>query len=209
MIVQCDFDGTVTVNNLSLLLRERFAIGDWRKIESDYLRGELSVEQSNMRQYALIKEPRERLQEFARENVEVRPGFIQFVEHCRAAGVGLVIVSSGLDFYIEAALDQLGISDLELHCAGTSFSQDGIVVSYLDPEGKAVDEGFKKSWLAWLKGRGGSVIYIGDGLSDLEAACAADYVFAIGHLPRLLSASSIAHRTFSDFHDILRQMRHL
>jgi len=26
MIIQCDFDGTVTTNNLSLLLRERFAI---------------------------------------------------------------------------------------------------------------------------------------------------------------------------------------
>lgn len=208
MIVQCDFDGTITTNNLSLLLRERFAIGDWQKIESDYFRGKLTVEQSNLRQYALIKESREKLQEFARENVAVRPGFSQFVEHCRAAGVGLVIVSSGLDFYIQATLDKLGVSDLELHCAGTSFSRDGIVVSYLDPEGNVVAEGFKKKWLAWLKIRGGSVIYIGDGLSDLEAACAADYVFAIGDLRRLLSARSVAHRTFSDFHDILRQMRH-
>ncbi len=209
MIVQCDFDSTITTNNLSLLLRERFAIGDWQKIESDYLQGQLTVEVSNMRQYALIKESREKLQEFARHSVEVRPGFLEFAEHCRATGVRLVIVSSGLDFYIEAVLDEIGASDLELHCARTSFSQDGIVVSYLDPEGNIVEEGFKRKWLAWLKGRGDSVTYIGDGLSDWEAACAADQVFAIGHLHTLLSAASVTHHTFSDFHDILRQMRHL
>jgi len=39
MIVQCDSDGTITTNNLSLVLRERLAVGDWQKIESDYLRG--------------------------------------------------------------------------------------------------------------------------------------------------------------------------
>ncbi len=208
MIVQCDFDGTITTNNLSLLLRERFAIGDWQKIESDYLRGQLTVEVSNMRQYALIKESREKLQEFARQNVEVRLGFLEFTELCRIAGVRLVIVSSGLDFYIEAALDKIGASDLELHCARTAFGEDGIVVSYLDPEGNIIEEGFKKKWLAWLKGQSDSVTYIGDGLSDLEVACAADHVFATGHLHTLLSTASVPHHTFSDFHDILRQMRH-
>ncbi|MBE9502291.1 MAG: HAD-IB family phosphatase [Chloroflexi bacterium] len=209
MIVQCDFDGTIIANNLSLLLRERFAIGDWQKIESDYLRGQLTVEVSNMRQYALIKESRGKLQEFARQNVEVRPGFLEFAERCREAGDGLVIVSSGLDFYIEAALDEIGASDLELHCARTAFGEDGIIVSYLDPEGSIIEEGFKKKWLARLEGQSDSVTYIGDGLSDLEAACAAARVFATGHLHTLLSAASVAHHTFSDFHDILRQMRRL
>lgn len=209
MIVQCDFDGTVTINNLSFLLRERFAVGDWQKVESEYFRGQLTVEVSNVRQYTLIKESREKLQKYARDRVEVRPGFLEFVAYCRAAGIALFIVSSGLDFYIEAVLEKLGVSDLELRCGRTSFNQDGIGVSYLDPEGNIIEEGFKRKWLSWLKQRGDSVVYIGDGLSDLEAACAADHVFAIDHLRRLLKADSIAHRTFSDFHDVLRQMSHL
>jgi len=209
MIVQCDFDGTVTTNNLSFLLRERFAIGDWQKVQAEYLKDQLSVEMSNIRQYALLKESREKLQEFSRESVEVRPGFLEFVAYCGAAGVDLVIVSSGLDFYIEAVLEKLGVSDLELHCARTSFSQDGIGVSYLDPDGNVIEEGFKKKWLSSLKRQGDSIVYIGDGLSDLQAACVADHVFAIDHLHRLLSINSVAHHTFSDFHDILRQMSHL
>ena len=61
MIIQCDFDGTIIKNNLSVLLRETFAQGDWQKINSDYLHGQLTVEQSNRLQFAFIKEPREKL----------------------------------------------------------------------------------------------------------------------------------------------------
>ncbi|GAI92432.1 unnamed protein product, partial [marine sediment metagenome] len=191
MIIQCDFDGTITTNNISLLLREKFAIGNWRKIESDYLGGRLAVEESNKRQYALIKESKERLQAFVRQHIELRPGFVEFVRYCQESAIPFAIVSSGLDFYIEAVLDKIGASDLELHCAQTSFTKDGITVSYAGPDGGTVREGFKKKYLAWLRKRGGRVAYIGDGLSDLEAARQADHVFATGHLLDLLDTYSI------------------
>ena len=208
MIIQCDFDGTITTNNISVLLREKFALGEWRKIESDYLCGRLTVEESNQRQYALIKEPRQNLVTFARDSAELRTGFLEFVDYCLATDIRFVIVSSGLDFYIEAVLSKIGAPHLELHCARTHFSQNGITVSYTDPDGRLVTEGFKKKYLGWLKCQDNYVTYIGDGLSDLEAARAADRVFAINHLHRLLSTDSISHYTFSSFHDILRQIRH-
>ena len=207
MIIQCDFDGTITTNNISVLLREKFASGEWRRIESDYLCGRLTVEESNKRQYALIKEPRQNLVTFARDNAEVRAGFLEFVDYCLATGIRFVIVSSGLDFYIEAVLNKISAPDLELHCARTNFSQNGITVSYTSPDGSMVTQGFKKKYLDWLKCQDNYITYIGDGLSDLEAARAADCVFAINHLHRLLSTNSISHYTFSSFHDILRQIR--
>jgi 2-hydroxy-3-keto-5-methylthiopentenyl-1-phosphate phosphatase len=39
MIIQCDFDGTIIRNNLSVLIREHFAPDAWRAIEADYLEG--------------------------------------------------------------------------------------------------------------------------------------------------------------------------
>ena len=209
MIIQCDFDGTITLNNLSVLLRERFAPSGWQEIESDYLRGRLTVERSNRQQYAHVRESREILQEFACQNAELRPGFLEFVARCRAAGIRFVIVSSGLDFYIEAVLSNIGAPDLELHCAQTSFGDDGIDVTYLDPEGNITEDGFKKTYLTWLRSQERPVIYIGDGLSDLDAASAADYVFAIDRLHRLLSTTSVPHYAFSDFNDIWHQMCHL
>jgi len=207
MIIQCDFDGTITRNNLGILLRENFARGDWQKIDSDYLRGHLTVEQSNKLQFALIKEPKERLQEFVRRHIEVRPGFVDFVSYCRESAIPFVIVSSGLDFYIKPVLAQIGMPDLELYCGQTSFNGDGINVSYCDPEGNIINEGFKKEYLTWLKKRGKNIIYIGDGLSDLDAARQADHVFATGHLLGLLSSESIVCSGFSDFCDLLHRVR--
>ena len=134
MIIQCDFDGTITKNNLSILLRENFARGDWQTVESDYLRGRITVEESNKLQYMLIKEPKERLQKFVRQYIEVRSGLGEFIKYCRDSAIQFVIVSSGLDFYIEPVLAQIGIPDLELHCGQTSFGKDGIVVTYYDPK---------------------------------------------------------------------------
>jgi len=207
MIIQCDFDGTIIRNNLSVLLREHFARGNWRKIEDDYFHGRLTVEQSNKLQFALIKEPKERLQEFVRQHFELRPGFAEFVRYCQDSAIPFVIVSSGLDFYIEPVLAQIGMTDLELHCGQTSFGRNGIAVSYMDLEGNIVNEGFKYKCLTWLKKRDKDVIYIGDGLSDLEAARQADHIFATDHLLKLLRAQSIPCSSFSDFHDLLRQLR--
>ena len=209
MIIQCDFDGTIPRNNLSVLLRQRFARGDWQKIESDYLDGNLTVEQSNRLQYALIKEPKERLQEFVSQHVEVRPGFTEFASYCQDTGVPLVIVSSGLDFYIETALVHISMEDLEVHSGQTSFGKDGIAVSYTDPAGNTTDEGFKRKYLTWLRKRDSTIVYIGDGLSDSEAARGADHIFATDHLLRLLRAESVVCNAFSDFHDVLSQVRQL
>lgn len=209
MLIQCDFDGTIIRNNLSVLLREEFARGDWQTIESRYLQGQLSVEQSNQLQYALIRETRDRLQEFVSHHIEVRPGFAEFIHYCQQKAIQFVIVSSGLDFYIETVLAQIGLSHLEVYCGRTVFTEDGITVSYTDPQGKAIDRGFKTVYLDWLRKRAPSLIYIGDGLSDLAPARRADHVFATGHLARLLRAEAVAYHSFADFHDLLCHVKYL
>ncbi len=209
MIIQCDFDGTVTVNNLSLLLRERFADNHWRAIEADYLAGRLTVEESNRRQYHLITEPRGVLQSFVLQNIGVRPGFPDFVQHCHASGLRLAIVSSGLDFYIETVLKSIGLPTMEVYCARSVFGQNGIGVQYIDPNGYPVTDGFKQRCFVWLRDQGGPVTYIGDGLSDLDTAIVADHVFATGHLQRLLEKEAILHYPFSTFAEIWSRLSRL
>lgn len=209
MLVQCDFDGTVTRNNLSVLLRERFACAGWQEVDRQYLAGGLTVEQSNSIQFGLIKEPRERLEQFVVAHIDIRPGFAGFVRYCQQETISLVIVSSGLDFYIEAVLAAIGMAHLKLHCAQAAFSQHGIGVRYVDPQGNLVDRDFKLRYLNWLQQRDNSVVYIGDGLSDLAVARQASSVLATGSLCWLLDAESIPYQPFDDFHDVAKQVRHL
>jgi len=209
MIIQCDFDGTIIENNLSTLLRENFAPSSWLDIESDFLKGNISVEQSNKLQFALIKEPKEKLQKFVRQHIKLRAGFIDFVSYCNKRCLPFVIVSSGLDFYIEPVLNEIGLDNLELYCAQTAFTSNGIEVSYYDPEKRSINKGFKSSHLKWLRKRGGELIYLGDGLSDLDAAYQANYVFATGNLQYLLKKNSVIYHSFSDFHHVLQIVRHL
>ncbi len=206
MIIQCDFDGTIIRNNLGVQLRENFAVGDWQKIESDYILGNLTVEQSNKLQYALIKEPAEVLRGFICQHIDLRPGFLEFTGYCRQNTIPLVVVSSGVDFYIETVFAEIGMLNAELYCGRATFQDSGIDVSYRDPEGEIVDAGFKEKYLMWLKRRSSKVIYIGDGLSDIEAAQKAYYVFARDNLLKLLDADRVPSSAFSDFYDVMWQI---
>ena len=206
MIIQCDFDGTIISNNLSVLIREHFAPDAWRAIETDYLEGRITIEESNRRQFALIKEPKGRLQEFVRCHIDVRQGFPEVTADCEAKGNHLVIVSSGLDFYIEVVLSKLGMSDIETYCGKTEFNEKGIMVSYTAQKGNTIKHGFKISYLNWLKRRDKSIVYIGDGLSDLEAARHANYIFATGHLATLLTEEHVSWSSFDDFNDIRNKL---
>ena len=71
----------------------------------------------------------------------------------------------------------------------------------------ALKEGFKVSNLHQLKQRDKIITYIGDGLSDLEAARHANYIFATGHLANLLTEEHISSwRFFNDFSDIRNKL---
>jgi 2-hydroxy-3-keto-5-methylthiopentenyl-1-phosphate phosphatase len=209
MLIQCDFDGTIIRSNLGVLFRETFAHGDWRSIETAYAQHRITVEECNRAQYRLIREPIENLQDFACRHAEVRPGFSEFVDHCQQNGIPLVIVSNGVDFYIETILARIGMSHLELHCGHGVFSGDGITVSYEDPEGNPLDSGFKGRYLKWLRQRDSNIIYLGDGYSDIEPANQADHVLATGALPDMLKAESITATPFDDFYYVIRELQRL
>lgn len=207
MLIQCDFDGTIIRNNMSVLIREEFLHNSWQETEEDYLAGRITVEQSNALQYRFIRESEDSLRKFVRQHIDVRPGFSELISYCVQNGITFVIVSSGLDFYIQTVLAEIGMSDLELYCAQTSFTHDGISVSYTDPYGNIVDSDFKCGYLNWLRQRDDTILYLGDGLSDLKAARQADHVFAVSTLRRLLDEESVNCYAFTDFYDVMRQVR--
>jgi len=202
LLVQCDFDDTIADGNVSAAIREAFCADEWRVVREEYYAGKHSVEESNQKQFTLFRASEEELLDFIHKTVVVRDGFKEFAEYCDSVGIKLVVVSSGLDLYVEPTLQRLGIKDVEAHTAKARITSSGIVLDYFSPSGRLITRGFKEAFLREFKNRGYTVIYVGDGLSDVGPATEADFVIARSRLERHLKAHGLPYYGFRTFDDV-------
>lgn len=198
-VVQCDFDGTITEDDASFHLLDAHSSGDWRRLLHEYRERRISVLDFNARAFATVKADQAALLETLKDKVKVRPGFRAFVDYCLATGVRFVIVSNGLDFYIDDILRDLDLPDLEVHAGRASFRPEGIRVQYISPEGLSLEDGFKESYTRLFLKEGYRVVYMGNGESDIPAAKLAHHVFATGQLLAYYRENSLNHRPLDSF----------
>jgi 2-hydroxy-3-keto-5-methylthiopentenyl-1-phosphate phosphatase len=121
----------------------------------------------------------------------------------------LVIVSNGVDFYINAILKDLRLGDLEVHAAQASFHPAGMKVQYVGPDGKSLEGGFKEAYIQSFLKLGYGVIYIGNGDSDLAPAKHAHHVFATGDLLAYSKKNNLHCRPFEDFRDVVKDLKRM
>lgn len=207
--IQCDFDDTITVGDLGTSIVDAFGSKEWERSEELYLDGKIGVEETSRIQYGLVRTTRKEVEAFISRNTCIREGFVDFVAYCRERGLSFVIVSSGLDIYIEPTLERLNLSDVELYSAKGIYANGGIDVQYRDPMGRAIEAGFKEAYLKHLKERGLPMVYIGDSMSDIEPAKGSDHVFARGKLADVLKREGVGFHHFDTFHDVTRAVDEL
>lgn len=205
-LIQCDFDGTVTEEDVSFFLLDTFAQGDWRQLLQEYKDKEISVGEFNTRAFAMVKNGKVALLEEVKVKTKVRAGFQGLVSYCQKKDFRLVIVSNGLDFYIRAVLKDLGLENIEVHAAQASFHPEGMKVQYVGPDGRILEDGFKESYIKSFLALGYRIIYVGNGDSDFPPAKYAYYVFATGDLLAYCRESNLRHRPFDNFFDIVRHI---
>ncbi len=205
-LIQCDFDGTITEEDASFFLLDTFAEGDWRRLFREYKEHRISVGEFNTRAFAMVKADKHRLLEALQGNVKVRAGFHELVDYCVNKGLRLVIVSNGLDFYIGAVLKDVGLGDLEVHAAETSFPLTGMKVRYVGPDGKTVNDGFKEAYIESFLRLRYRVIYIGNGDSDIAPAKHAHRVFATGDLLAYSKENNLNCKPFTDFGEVVEDL---
>jgi 2-hydroxy-3-keto-5-methylthiopentenyl-1-phosphate phosphatase len=206
ILVQCDFDGTVTEEDTSFFLLDAFAQGDWRQLLREYKEHRMSVGEFNTRAFAMVKADKHKLLEALRGNVKVRAGLHELVSYCLEKGFRLVIVSNGLEFYIRAVLKDLGLRNIEVYAAQASFHPEGMKVQYVGPDGKRLEDGFKEAYTQSFLKLGYKVIYIGNGDSDVAPAKYAHYVFATGDLLAYCRENNLKYKPFETFIDVVKEL---
>jgi 2-hydroxy-3-keto-5-methylthiopentenyl-1-phosphate phosphatase len=206
ILVQCDFDGTVTEEDTSFFLLDAFAQGDWRQLLREYKEHRMSVGEFNTKAFAMVKADKPKLLEALKGNVKVRDGLHELVNYCLGKGFRLVIVSNGLDFYVEAVLKDLGLRNIEVYAAQASFHPEGMKVQYVGPDGKRLEDGFKEAYIQSFLKLGYKVIYIGNGDSDVAPAKYAHHVFATGDLLAYCRENNLKYKPFETFLDVVKEL---
>ena len=213
MLILCDFDGTITTQDVTNHILDHFTGTGWRqRVLPRYWAGEMNHFQLMGELYGTLQKPETDLIEISRE-IKFRDNFDKLVEYCRAKKYSLAVVSGGLDFYIRAFLP----SDIPFFSYRGQFDPAGSWQVHL-PEWPEVNlaggEDFKVRVLEELKREhphDHPVVFIGDGRNDGPVAAAADLVFAVKG-SRLVEICAARHQNcivFEDFAEVIAALEEL
>jgi 2-hydroxy-3-keto-5-methylthiopentenyl-1-phosphate phosphatase len=178
LILVSDFDGTVTIDDVTTFLWDRHLAYDWRRelLPPTYA-GQITPLQMIARGYGDIPVGPDQLLAEARANTRLRPGLAALAAHCQARGWPFVVLSHGLAFYIQAMLP----ADIPFTSFVGTFAGGRWQVTLPPDVRVGPGEDFKSRVVADLRARhpGRATVYLGDGRLDLPAAETCDRVFAV------------------------------
>lgn len=200
-LVQCDFDGTISVGDVTDRLLERFARPGWRELEQAWLRGEIGSRECMRGQVALLEMSAAELEaEIA--SVRIDPHFADFVAAAARRGIAVQVVSDGLDRVIRAVLARHGLDRLPVtanwlvQAAPRRWRMESPWASALCESGSG---NCKCERMRGARASHARIVYVGDGSSDFCVSGKADFVLARDRLIDHCVARGIAHAPFSDF----------
>ncbi|GAA4336081.1 MtnX-like HAD-IB family phosphatase [Pigmentiphaga soli] len=203
--IQCDFDGTISVEDVTDMLLGRFGMPGWQALETAWERGEIGSRACMQGQVALLDMGAEELDAQLR-TVEIDPSFPDFVAAAQELGIAVQVVSDGLDRAIRDVLGRHGLGHLPvianrlLPAGGRRWRLES---PWASPACARASGNCKCERLAEQQAVRGRVLYVGDGSSDFCVSGKADLVLAKHRLIDHCRAHAIAHVPFADFREAL------
>lgn len=207
MLVLCDFDGTITEQDVTNLIWDRYIWPDWReRLLPPYREGKATTLDLMSQGYKPITATAEELIAAIGEHVRIRAGFEALTEFCVAKNWPLHVVSCGLDWYLRAFLPP-GVA---FSCYAARY--DGCWNVSL-PEGVALAAGqdFKIHVLEklLLQHPGRDTVFIGDGRNDFPIARACGRAFAVkgSTLAKMCREHGVGCMEFESFAEVVEQLK--
>ena len=211
MRVFSDFDGTIAVDDVGGRLFKTFAGAQAIEIARDLLDGTITACAYLTKECEAVENaPAAEVGLFI-DQFSLDPTFEGFVEFCRRHGLPLVVLSDGLDFYVERLLKNNGFGDLPVFANHLAFVLTGavtrLVPSFPHTDAECLLCGnCKRNHMLTLSADDDIIVYVGDGISDRCPVRYADIVFAKGNLIRYCQEQNITYHEFKDFHDVIQRL---
>ena len=128
--VLCDFDGTVARDDVGNLLFRTFSPnGESAEVVRRWKAGEISSRECLEKEASVARVSRNDLDGFLRDR-DIDPYFKDFHDFARRRGMEVVIMSDGLDYYIEQLLVRNGLGHIQFYANRMSFTESGLAVAF-------------------------------------------------------------------------------
>ena len=201
--IQCDFDGTINLSDVTDTLLQRFGRPGWQELEEAWEQGRIGSRDCMQGQVALMDMSRE---EFEAElaGMRIDPGFPAFVAEAQRLGIPVQVISDGLDAAIHSILARHGLGHLPVianHLVQDAPRQWMLHTPWSNPQCTKASANCKCSRLAAQRETSRKVLFVGDGSSDFCVSGKADFVLAKDRLVEHCRRNGIAHAAFTDFHE--------
>ena len=211
MRIYSDFDGTIAVHDIGNKLFQKYVGPKALEIVKHYLNGTMTARECLTQECAAVPSVTAKELESFVHQFSLDPSFGAFVEFCRHRNIPLVVLSDGLDFYVERLLKKHGHQGLPFYSNHLEFVQQGGVTKmvpsfpYTDAECPLCGN-CKRNHLLTFSGDDDIIVYIGDGISDRCPVRFADIVFAKGSLIRYCQDQNVTYHEFRDFTDVMSRL---
>ena len=198
-----DFDNTLTRGDVLDELIEAYSPNDaWREWERAWAEGQLSARDCLALQVENMRVSRAVLLGHL-SRIRVDPAFRKIVDWARARRVEVNIVSDSFLPLIRHVLWSNGIEGIPIFANDLSFADDARLIPsfpFFDPTSACSANAKARHLAPYGRNR---IVFAGDGRSDLEAALAADVVFAKSTLAKELEARGVAFLPFDTLDPVL------
>ena len=201
-----DFDNTLTEGDILDGIIETFSPNEaWREWEKAWAEDRLPARDCLRLQVENLRVTREALLKYLLQ-VKIDPVFPEILRWARHRGVEVTIVSDSFLPLIQHMLRNNGIEDVPILANALEFAGDRLLPSFphYDP---ALPRSANAKAHHLAPYRDCTVIYAGDGRSDLDPALIADVVFAKSTLARELDARAVPYLRFETLEPILAHLK--
>jgi 2,3-diketo-5-methylthio-1-phosphopentane phosphatase len=216
-VLFCDFDGTLTPTDIGTALLRHYSSAA-TEAEELLRSGKISVLEYYQRTCSALSPEAtpDSIAAFACR-IGLSPYAQELIAFCRGQGIGVAIVSDGLDAYILPVLEQAGLAELPIACNRLRWEGESPVVEFpwayescqrSCPSPYPCAACKRAVLLSWAP-PGATILYLGEGASDFCPAFYADFVFARGELAQWCQEHGIgfiAYRSLFEVRQALEQL---
>ncbi len=204
-IIVSDFDGTITVQDTLYTFFKTYAKDKWLDIENMWTEGKIGSMECLKKQFELVENMSEEFIDKYISSLQIDSSFKDFI---RQNNRDFVIVSDGVDYFINKILENNRIENIKVVSNHAEFIDDKFTLSFPNKNSNCKNKSgtCKCSVVSDLRKKYDKIIYIGDGQSDFCVAKNADILFAKGSLLKYCQKNNINHIEYSSYKDILSEL---